>query len=210
LLPIKNHDFRGIFMALATEEQAILLFISENLKRLRNLHGLTTTEVGKIIGLSRQGYVNFENSQREISICYLVKLAVYYAVSLDELVGNPFTHKSNNKLEFRTYKFENNELIKTEPTTICTKNEDIICVKYDDFNIDFFWRTQTYQKNVPMLFEYYDKPYISKVYFNDDGNVFFFINDEPFFFTKTQAANLVFVGVSASSLKKLYNVENFF
>lgn len=198
-------------MAFNTDEQVVLLFISENLKRLRNLHQLTTTEVGKVLGLSRQGYVNFENSQREIRICYLLKLANFYDVSLDELVGNPHDLKSTRQLKYRSFRFENNELIKTEPpTTISTVNDDVICVKHDDLNTEFFWRTQTYQKNERMLFEYYDKPYISKIYFNDDGGGFFFINDEPFYFTKAQSANLVFIGVNASSLNKLYNVENFF
>lgn len=197
-------------MSFTTEEQSILLFISENLKRLRNLHAKSTTELSSLIKLSRQGYVNFETQAREISIFYLIKIADYYGVSIDELVGNPYSLKTRNKLKFRTYKFENNELIKTDPISICTINEDIIYVKHDDLNIEFFWRTQTYQKNERMLFEYYNKPYISKVYYSDDGGGFFFINDEPFFLTKTQTANLVFIGVNASSLKKLYNVENFF
>lgn len=197
-------------MSVTTDEPATRLFVSENLKRFRNLHGLSTTEVGKVLGLSRQGYTNYENAQREMGVCYLKKLANFYDITIDELVGNPHDLKSRRQLKYRTYKFENNELLKTEPTTICTINEDIICVKYDDLNIEFFWRTQTYQKGVPMLFEFYDKPYISKVYFKDDGNGFFFINDEPFYFAKAQTANLVFIGVNASSLKKLYSVENFF
>lgn len=40
-------------MSVTTDEPATRLFVSENLKRLRNLHGLSTTEVGKVLGLSR-------------------------------------------------------------------------------------------------------------------------------------------------------------
>jgi transcriptional regulator with XRE-family HTH domain len=50
------------------------LFISENLRRLRLLNNLTTTQVCKVINKTRQGYVNYENGSREISIHDLIGL----------------------------------------------------------------------------------------------------------------------------------------
>ena len=82
--------------------------------------------------------------------------------------------------------------------------------KKSDLEIDFFWRTQKNQKNRVMLFEYYDRVYVSKVYFNKDHGGFFFINEEPLYFTKANAENLIFKGVYASTLKKDLVIENFF
>ncbi len=67
------------------------LFISENLKKLRVSDTLSTTAVGKIIDKTRQGYLNYENGSREIGIYDLITLSGYYNVSIDVIVGNPFT-----------------------------------------------------------------------------------------------------------------------
>ena len=58
--------------------------------------------------------------------------------------------------------------------SISTINDDMIAYKKSDLEIDFFWRTQKNQKNRVMLFEYYDRVYVSKVYFNKDHGGFFF------------------------------------
>jgi transcriptional regulator with XRE-family HTH domain len=187
-----------------------LLFISENLKRLRKAHGLSTTEVAKIIDKSRQGYLNYETGAREIGINALITLSGYYNVTIDEIVGNPYTLRDMKNLGFRTYEFINGSLTHTMPINISTINEDIICVKHDQYHVDFFWRTQTLQKGQVMLFEYYNKPYISKVYFNSNGSGFFFINDQHIEFSKSQAENIVFIGVLASKLNKEFDVNNFF
>lgn len=195
---------------LHSEDEFNMFCICENLKKLRKLHNLSTTDVAKLINKSRQGYINYENGTREISINSLIILSGYYNVSIDEIVGNPYTLKNGKSLSFRTYELVNGELVHKWPISINTINEDVIYVKYDDNNIDFFWRTQEYQKNQLMLFEYYNKPYVSKVYYNQDGSGFFFLNNDHIEFTKQQAQNIIFIGVHSSSLKKNFHIDNFF
>lgn len=186
------------------------LFISENLKRLRLANNLTTVQVANIIGKSRQGYVNYESGAREISIHDLITLSGFYNVRVDDIIGNPYSNRADKVLSFRSFEVQDDHIAPSVQLTISTINDDMIALKKNDHEIDFFWRTQKNQKNHVMLFEYYDKVYVSKVFFNKDKGGIFFVNDEPIYFTKAHAENLIFKGVYASTLKKDLVIENFF
>jgi transcriptional regulator with XRE-family HTH domain len=187
------------------------LFLRENLKRLRTKNGLSTIAIAKVINKSRQAYANYEAGLREISIHDLIVLSGFYHVSVDEILGNPFTNRNNNSLSFRSYEVIDEDVIRpTLEQTINTANDDVILVKRNDHVIDFFWRTQLNQKGKLMLFEYNNRLYTSKVFFQKDKGGFFFIQDEPVYFNKVQVENLIFIGVYASTLTKGFNIPNFF
>ena len=186
------------------------LFICENLKKLRLTYNLSTTEVGKIIGKTRQGYLNYENGSRDIGILDLITLSGYYNVSIDVIVGNPFTLKNEKLLAFRAFEYQENELKEVMATTISTVHDDIICVKFNDLKTEFFWKTNSNQHGHDMIFEYYNKPYISKVYYNSTGGGHFYINTLPFYFNKAQAESIVFKGVFISELNKITHIPHFF
>ena len=151
------------------------LFISENLKRLRLANNLSTVQVAQLIGKSRQGYVNYESGAREISIHDLITLSGFYNVRVDDIIGNPYSNRSEKALTFRTFEHIEEKIVPSVQISISTINDDMIAYKKSDLEIDFFWRTQKNQKNRVMLFEYYDRVYVSKVYFNKDHGGFFFI-----------------------------------
>lgn len=58
--------------------------------RIRNLRedrDLYQKDIAKILGTSQQYYSEYENGKRPIPIVHLMKLADFYHVSLDYLVG---------------------------------------------------------------------------------------------------------------------------
>jgi transcriptional regulator with XRE-family HTH domain len=57
------------------------------LKELRESKGLTQKEVAEIIGYSEIYYGRNENRKREPDISTLCKLAEYYNVTVDYLIG---------------------------------------------------------------------------------------------------------------------------
>ena len=62
----------------------------ERLELLRNLredHDLTQKQVGEILHISQRSYAHYEAGTREIPLDILVRLADYYDVSLDYIVG---------------------------------------------------------------------------------------------------------------------------
>ena len=57
------------------------------IKALRKEHGLTQTELGKVVGFTHVAVVKWENGQREPDFSTLMKLADYFGVSTDYLLG---------------------------------------------------------------------------------------------------------------------------
>lgn len=59
-------------------------------KRIRDLredHDLTQKQIAKILNCSQQVYSNYELGQRDIPTAILIKLADYYNVSTDYILG---------------------------------------------------------------------------------------------------------------------------
>lgn len=61
--------------------------IGENLKYLRTKNNKTQKDIADMLKISRQAYTHYESNKREPDIKTLVKLADYYMVSLDMIVG---------------------------------------------------------------------------------------------------------------------------
>lgn len=58
------------------------------IKELRNAKGLTQNALGKMIGVSGQTILNWENGIYEPRISQLIALSDVFGVSIDELVGH--------------------------------------------------------------------------------------------------------------------------
>jgi len=67
-----------------------------NLYQLRNEHGLSLETLADEIGVSRQAYTAWENGKREIKSDILVRLANYYNVSVDYLLGRTNCREVDN------------------------------------------------------------------------------------------------------------------
>lgn len=70
--------------------------IGENIKRLRQNKGVTQELLGEVLGISGQAVSKWENESALPDIMILPKLADYFGISIDELMGyrlNAFTYK---------------------------------------------------------------------------------------------------------------------
>ncbi len=61
--------------------------LGENIRRLRQERGLRQEELGRRIGVSKQSVSNWENENIAPSIDLLVRLADFFGVSTDYLLG---------------------------------------------------------------------------------------------------------------------------
>lgn len=59
----------------------------QHIEDLRVDHDLTQQQVADILGCQREVYRRYEKGTRTIPVEFLIKLADYYKVSLDYLVG---------------------------------------------------------------------------------------------------------------------------
>lgn len=61
--------------------------VNETLRKLRENRHLQVADVANAIGISRQGYNNYETGSRNPSLDTIVKLAKFYNVSTDYILG---------------------------------------------------------------------------------------------------------------------------
>ena len=61
--------------------------VLEILHDLREDNDLSQKEIGKVLGISQQQYSQYENGIYELPLRYFYKLAEYYDVSADYLLG---------------------------------------------------------------------------------------------------------------------------
>ena len=64
-----------------------MLALNENIKKLRIARGLNQVEFAKILGVSKQCVSNWENDNVMPSIEMLVKIADYFNVTTDYVLG---------------------------------------------------------------------------------------------------------------------------
>lgn len=60
---------------------------SKRLKNLRTKKGVTQSEMGDLLGISRQGYAKYENEKSEPDHETIKRLANYFDVTTDYLLG---------------------------------------------------------------------------------------------------------------------------
>lgn len=61
------------------------------LKELREAKGLSQTQLANELGISQQAYARYEKGDRKPKISTLIKLADYFDVSVDYLIGHEKT-----------------------------------------------------------------------------------------------------------------------
>lgn len=61
--------------------------LHENIRKLRIARGLNQVELGRALGVAKQTVSNWENSNIQPSVDMLVKIARYFSVSTDYLLG---------------------------------------------------------------------------------------------------------------------------
>lgn len=64
--------------------------IGEEIKSIRISKGITQKQLSKATNISQQAISSWETNEKEPTITNCIKLADYYNISLDELVGRDF------------------------------------------------------------------------------------------------------------------------
>lgn len=65
----------------------MVLMLNENIKRLRMARGLNQVEFAKVMGVSKQCVSNWENDNVMPSIEMLIKIADFFNVTTDYILG---------------------------------------------------------------------------------------------------------------------------
>ena len=63
------------------------MYIYKRIRDIREDNDLTQTDIAKMLGLKQQQYARYENGEVEMPIHFLIKLAEFYKVTTDYLLG---------------------------------------------------------------------------------------------------------------------------
>ena len=63
------------------------MLMYRRLRDLREDHELNQTQVAKMLSMSQTGYSKYETGENDIPTAVLIKLARFYGVSIDYLLG---------------------------------------------------------------------------------------------------------------------------
>lgn len=72
--------------------------MTRTLKALRELHGLTQTDVANILGISLNSYCNRENGKRPFTLYEAKKLSDLFNFSIEEIFFANIEFKMNTKV----------------------------------------------------------------------------------------------------------------
>ena len=75
----------------------------QNLKDLRTKKGVSQSEVGRFLGITQQAYANYERGEREPDNITLGRLADYYGVTTDYLLGRDEPLRSDDIISIADY-----------------------------------------------------------------------------------------------------------
>lgn len=78
--------------------------LGDRLKRLRNQRGLSQEELSKRLHLSRGTYAHYEINKRQPDYVTLQKIADFYGVTTDHLLGRDEEKYFLNRFSQRSYK----------------------------------------------------------------------------------------------------------
>lgn len=67
----------------------------QRIRDLREDRDLNQTEIAKLLGMSQTGYSKYETGEHDIPTAILIKLADFYNVSVDYLLGRTNNPKTN-------------------------------------------------------------------------------------------------------------------
>lgn len=97
--------------------------LAEQLRRLRIKNKLSQEDLARILGLARSTISSYENGSRTPDIDTLTRIASYFEISLDELLGHQVEPKAQNEPEYVKVLEELIRTLSSSPLSEPSKNE---------------------------------------------------------------------------------------
>ena len=63
------------------------MMLLPRLAEIRNLRGLSQTQVARVLDMQQQQYCRYENGQNEIPVRHIITLCKFYGITSDWLLG---------------------------------------------------------------------------------------------------------------------------
>ena len=106
-------------LTLFVSDGGVILF-SERLKALRNKAGIAQADMNNLIGIPQSSYANYENGHRAVPDDVKIRIADFFGVSIDYLLGRSDDPRSEefSKTRRTFLKAQETELLETLPESL--------------------------------------------------------------------------------------------
>lgn len=108
--------------------------LAANLRRLRNDHNYTQTQIGEKLNISRQAYSNYETGKRIPDIDMLIRIADIYQVTLEQLITQTCT--KTGVINETTGPYYTGMIVESADTIYLSKEEVELLTQYRNASED--------------------------------------------------------------------------
>lgn len=105
------------------------LQLASNLRKYREANGYTQDYISLRLNISRQAYSNYERGNRNPDIDLLIKLCNLYEITLNQLILEPFSHRTRQIKDANNYSVSGT-VPDLEETLFLSREEASFLLKY--------------------------------------------------------------------------------
>lgn len=183
--------------------------IAKRISYYRKKKNLSVDEVALSTGMSKGMIYAYESGKRQLTVSSLLKLADLYDVSLDDMIGTKHTSNREKSASFELYR--NN---KKERTLVSSERDDIIFFEKDEWNTEYYVKSNNHSFNDKLLIELERKVYPAVIRYDENKKLYVitsFLDGSVCIMSRKEMLEGVFVlGEYAGTITKQKKIDEFF
>ncbi len=190
------------------KEKAINIEIGNKIKDLRKSNGVKVNDLCNELGITASTYYFYESADRDIPISIVVKIAEFYNISVDDLIGHKVTYNRKNAVSFACFGTS------ADKKFIDQTNDEIILFEKDKNTIFYYVRTMAYNYGSHVLVNENEKTFPAVLTYDSNENLYTINNliDGTLRILRPQyfKDNVLVIGLYAGTIDKNIELEQFF
>lgn len=183
--------------------------IAKRISYYRKKKNLSVDEVALSTGMSKGMIYAYESGKRQLTVSSLLKLADLYDVSLDDMIGTKHTSNREKSASFELYR--NN---KKEITLVSSERDDIIFFEKDEWNTEYYVKSNNHSFNDKLLIELDRKVYPAVIRYDENKKLYVitsFLDGSVCIMSRKEMLDGIFVlGEYAGTITKQKKIDEFF
>lgn len=183
--------------------------IAKRISYYRKKKNLSVDEVALSTGMSKAMIYAYESGKRQLTVSSLLKLADLYDVSLDDMIGTKHTLNRKKSVSFELYR--NN---KKERTLISSERDDIIFFEKDEWNTEYYIKSNNHSFNNKLLIELDRKVYPVVIRYDENKKlcvITSFLDGSVCIMSRKEMLESIFVlGEYAGTITKQKKIDELF
>ena len=183
------------------------LKIGSRIREIRKMNKIKVKALCEVLGVAAPTYYAYESDETDVTASVLIKLAAFYRMSVDDLIGNKVSINRTNATSFKNYG-EGDDVLVIDQT-----KDDIFMYAVDEFNIWYFQKSSAYNYNHKVLISENGEYYPAILNYDKNENLYIIL-DLRYNYSKIMKPQafkdtILVHGFYAGAVKKEITIDNF-